>query len=39
MTNLSLGLGYSTTVSAPHTLLKGFKNLIGFSAASGYEFD
>lgn len=37
--NLSLGLGYSTTVSAPHTLLNGFKNLVAFSAASGYEFD
>lgn len=37
--NLSLGLGYSTSVSAPHTLLNGFKNLVAFSAASGYEFD
>lgn len=36
--NLSLGLGYSTSVSAPHTLLTGFKNLVAFSAASGFEF-
>lgn len=36
--NLSLGLGYSTSASAPHTLLAGFKNLVAFSAASGYEF-
>jgi large subunit ribosomal protein LP0 len=36
--NLSLGLGYSTSASAPHTLLGGFKNLVAFSAASGYEF-
>lgn len=35
---LSLGIGYSTTVSAPHTLLNGFKNLVAFSCASGYEF-
>lgn len=37
--NLSLGIGYSTSVSAPHTLLGGFKNLVAFSSASGYEFD
>lgn len=36
--NLSLGIGYSTSASAPHTLLAGFKNLVAFSAASGYEF-
>jgi len=36
--NLSLGLGYSTSASAPHTLLAGFKNLVAFSASSGYEF-
>lgn len=36
--DLSLGLGYPTTVSASHTLLGGFKNLVAFSAASGYEF-
>jgi len=37
--SLSLGLGYSTTVSAPHTLLGGFKNLIAVAAETGYEFD
>jgi len=36
---LSLGIGYSTAASAPHTLLGGFKNLIAFAAASGFEFD
>lgn len=36
--SLSLGLGYSTTVSAPHTLLGGFKNLIAVAAETGYEF-
>jgi len=35
---LSLGLGYTTSASAPHTLLNGFKNLVAFSASSGYEF-
>merc|ERR1711934_21655 len=38
-TSLSLGLGYSTKLSAPHTILKGFKNLIAISAETGYEFD
>lgn len=37
--SLSLGLGYSTTASAPHTLLGGFKNLIAVAAETGYEFD
>lgn len=37
--SLSLGLGYSTTVSAPHTLLGGFKNLIAVAAETGYEFE
>merc|ERR1712153_158914 len=32
------GLGYTTSASAPHTLLNGFKNLVAFSASSGYEF-
>merc|ERR550537_468943 len=36
--SLSLGLGYSTAASAPHTLLGGFKNLIAVAAESGYEF-
>jgi len=35
---LSLGLGYSTAMSAPHTLLGGFKNLIAVAAETGYEF-
>lgn len=37
-TSLSLGLGYSTASSAPHTLLGGFKNLIAVAAETGYEF-
>ena len=37
--SLSLGIGYSTSASAPHTLLNGFKNLIAVSAETGYEFD
>jgi len=36
--SLSLGLGYSTAASAPHTLLGGFKNLIAVAAETGYEF-
>lgn len=36
--NLSLGLGYCTTLSAPTNILSGFKNLVAFSAASGYQF-
>ena len=36
--SLSLGLGYSTTASAPHTLLGGFKNLLAVAAETGYEF-
>lgn len=35
---LSLGLGYSTAASAPHTLLGGFKNLLAVAAETGYEF-
>jgi large subunit ribosomal protein LP0 len=35
---LSLGSGYSTSASAPHTLLNGFKNLAAVAAMSGYEF-
>jgi len=29
---LSLGLGYATTCSAPHSLLNGFKNLVAVAA-------
>lgn len=35
---LSLGVGYPTAASAPHTLLNGFKNLVAVSAATGFEF-
>ena len=35
---LSLASGYSTSASAPHTLLNGFKNLVAACAATGYEF-
>ena len=36
--SVSLALGYSTKASAPHTLLNGFKNLVGVSAVAGFEF-
>jgi len=35
---LSLGVGYPTAASAPHTILNGFKNLVAVSVASGFEF-
>ena len=35
---LSLGVGYPTAASAPHTLLNGFKNLVAVSCATGFEF-
>lgn len=35
---LSLGAGYATSASVPHSLGNGFKNLVAVSAASGYEF-
>jgi len=35
---LSLGAGYATTASAPHSILNGFKNLLAASMASGYTF-
>merc|ERR1711871_158907 len=34
---MSLSSGYCTSASAPHTLLKGFKNLVAACAATGYE--
>jgi len=37
--SLSLGAGYPTTASAPHSLLNGFKNLLAVSIASGWSFD
>jgi large subunit ribosomal protein LP0 len=36
--SLSLGAGFPTAASAPHSLLNGFKNLVAASAASGYSF-
>jgi large subunit ribosomal protein LP0 len=36
--SLSLASGYSTSASAPHTILNGFKNLAAVAAMSGYEF-
>lgn len=38
MAALSLGAGYPTTASAPHSIINGFKNLVGACAASGYTF-
>lgn len=35
---LSLGIGYTTEASAPHTLAKGFKNMLAFSCATDYTF-
>jgi large subunit ribosomal protein LP0 len=37
--SLSLGAGFATSVSAPHSLLNGFKNLLAASIESGYTFD
>ena len=37
-TSLSLGVGFPTKASAPHSLLNGFKNLVAVSVASGFEF-
>jgi large subunit ribosomal protein LP0 len=37
--SLSLASGYTTTASAPHSLLNGFKNLLAVSLASGWSFD
>jgi len=36
--SLSLGAGYATSASAPHSLLTGFKNLVAVAAESGFEF-
>ena len=35
---LSLGAGYATSASAPHSVLNGFKNLLAVCAESGYTF-
>merc|ERR1719313_1407241 len=34
----SLGVGYPTAVSAPHSLLNSFKNLVAVSLETGYKF-
>ena len=34
----SLGAGYATSASVPHSLGNGFKNLVAVSAMTGYEF-
>lgn len=36
--SVSLGAGYPTTASAPHSLLNGFKNLVAVCAETDYEF-
>ena len=36
--SLSLGAGFPTSCSAPHSILNGFKNLVAACAESGYEF-
>jgi len=36
--SLSLGAGFPTSASAPHSLLNGFKNLVAACAASDYAF-
>jgi len=36
--SLSLGAGYATTASAPHSVLNGFKNLLAASIASDFSF-
>lgn len=35
---MSLGTGYCTAASAPHSLLTGFKNLVAVAQSTGYEF-
>jgi len=35
---LSLGIGYPTTCSVPHSLLNSFKNMVAVCSVSGYEF-
>jgi len=35
---LSLGAGYPTTCSVPHSILNGFKNMVAVAAETGYEF-
>jgi large subunit ribosomal protein LP0 len=35
---LSLGAGYATAASAPHSILNSFKNLVAVAAETGYSF-
>jgi large subunit ribosomal protein LP0 len=35
---LSLGAGYPTLVSAPHSLINGYKNVLGIALATDYTF-
>lgn len=36
--SLSLGAGFPTSASAPHSVLNGFQNLVAACAASDYDF-
>jgi len=36
--SFSLGIGFPTTSSVPHSLLNSFKNMVAVCAVSGYEF-
>jgi len=36
---LSLGMGYPTIASVPHSLVNGYKNLLGVSLATDYTFE
>ena len=38
-TSLSLGAGFPTSSSVPHSLMNGFKNLVCAVSESGYEFN
>lgn len=38
MAALSLGSGYPTVASVPHSVLNGFKNMVAACCESGYEF-
>ena len=37
--SLSMGINYPTSASAPHTILKGFKNLLAVACETDYKFD
>lgn len=36
---ISLQIGYPTVASAPHSIIKGFKNLLAIAAATDVEFE